>query len=65
MMDSNKLRMLCNFMKVKIARQEKPLFVGFAVTSRCNCHCQYCNLLTKGPTDELKKEQIMVIIELA
>ncbi|MFH2136966.1 MAG: radical SAM protein [Candidatus Omnitrophota bacterium] len=56
------IKFLYELLKVKITGKAKPLLATFSLTARCNCSCEYCDLLSKGTSQELSTAEIMDII---
>jgi len=48
--------------KVILFNKKKPIFVGWAITNRCNLHCLYCDAF-RNSLPELEISQILGIIK--
>lgn len=62
------LKLLKNFPLVFLSRYfllKKPLFVGFALTNKCNLRCHYCNIYSLQEKELSFKQVASIIGELA
>ncbi len=57
-----KLRLGTACMAALLSRKRRPVFVGWALTERCNLRCRYCHVWEKKPAAELDTGQVTGII---
>lgn len=58
---TNSSRVAFRFFKAKFLKMYSPLFVGWAVTNRCNSRCKYCSRW-KNIKEELNTDEIMRVV---
>jgi MoaA/NifB/PqqE/SkfB family radical SAM enzyme len=58
-----KISLGCSLLKTILFEKKKPIFVGWAITNRCNLHCLYCNA-GRGNLPELDTYQVTDMIKI-
>lgn len=61
----SKIDLGVSIIRAKISRQNKPLFVQFSVTNRCNKKCVYCDYPLREQKELSTKEVFLIIDDLA